>query len=562
MTSSARGVPRADHLLGAALGVAYVALLLATASDLGLSRDESMYVTAAESYARWFELLAGDPAAALQRARIDRLWRVNHEHPALVKSLFALSYLADRELGIFPRASLAFRFPGMLCAGLLLWLIHVFGTRLHGRRVGLFAALSYALIPRGFYHAHLDAFDVPITLAATAVAYAYLRSLQERRWAIGCGLLFGLALATKHNSWVLPGIFAIHFAIIIGLDRRRARLHGAPPALSAVPSWLIAMALLGPPIFVGTWPWLWNATLSRARWYAAFHLNHDYYNIAYFGENHFWPPFPISFPWVMTLYTVPVTTLLLAAAGLTLAARRELAAAADPAPADPRHPAILLLGCMLAPLVIISLPSTPIFGGTKHWLTAYPFMCLFAGVGFDAAVQVYARILPRALSAVRSVVAPVSAALLLLPAAVETVHAHPYALSHYGFAAGFVPGAADRGMNRQFWGFTTGSLADFFYHALPEGGSVYVCDTTAGAFRMLARDGLLPDAIVPTASIAQADYAIVHHEHHFAEVDHQIWTLYGTTRPVHVLTYDGVPLISVYANPRSKRSVHARGDGP
>ena len=55
---------------------------------------------------------------------------------------------------------------------------------------------------------------------------------------------------------------------------------------------------------------------------------------------------------------------------------------------------------------------------------------------------------------------------------------------------------------------------------------------------------------MPTADISAADYALVHHEKHFAEVDHQIWNTYGTTRPVYVLTYDGVPIISVYENPR------------
>ncbi|MEZ4307133.1 MAG: hypothetical protein R3F14_03700 [Polyangiaceae bacterium] len=31
--------------------------------------------------------------------------------------------------------------------------------------------------------------------------------------------------------------------------------------------------------------------------------------------------------------------------------------------------------------------GTPIFGGTKHWMTAYPFVALFAGVGFDDVVR-------------------------------------------------------------------------------------------------------------------------------------------------------------------------------
>ena len=539
-----------DHLIGLLLCAGYVAVLLYTAPALGLSRDEGMYVFAAETYARWFQQLADDPSRALQREAIDAVWRVNHEHPALCKSLFALSYLLDSKLGLFTHESLAFRFPGMVSAGLLLWLLYVFGTRLHGRRAGLFAALAYALLPRPFYHAHLDAFDVPNALATTAVTYAYWRSLHDRRWALWAGVLFGLALATKHNSWVLPGICALHFVGALWLDRRSGRR-----ALSPVPYWLLAMAVLGPLIFFGSWPWLWHDTWPRLRAYGAFHVHHEYYNMAYFGVNYFWPPFPLSYVWVMTLYTVPVTTLLLALVGLwhegraTLATlRRNLARAFEPDD-DASHASVLLLGGLLAPLAMFVLPSTPIFGGTKHWFTAYPFMALFAAAGFERALAVYGSALPVKLARLRAQLAWPIGGLLLLPALVETAHSHPFGLSHYGLAAGFVPGAADRGMNRQFWGFTTGSLVEFLDRKLPNGGSVYICDTLDYSFRMLARDGLLTDRIVPTSSIADADLALVHHEHHFAEVDQQIWTLYGTTKPIYVLTYDGVPIISVYENP-------------
>lgn len=550
-----RPVTRADHAIGALLCVGYVAVLLYTAPALGLSRDESMYVAAARSYAHWIQLLIEHPAQALQRVEIDAAFRVNREHPPLAKLLFAVSYLLDAKFGLFTRESLPFRFVGMLSAGLLLWLIHIFGTRYFGRTVGLFAALAFALLPRPFYHAHLDAFDIPITLALSAVVYAYARSLRSRRWAWLCGGLFGLALATKHNSWMLPGVLALHFAWLAIHARMRARSQDGPP-LRLIPEWLIAMATLGPLLFLASWPWLWHDTGARIRRYAAFHLHHDYYNIAYFGVNYFWPPFPTSYPWIMTLFTVPVTTLLLAVLGITLQTRSELAQSRavwkHHAPAathdDPTHMSILMLGCMLAPMVVISLPGTPIFGGTKHWFTAYPFLVLFAGIGFQRLLEIWRGWMGSDSRRTRLQLALPLGGWLLLPALVETAHSHPFGLSHYGFAAGFVPGAADRGMNRQFWGFTTRSIVDFLEQQLPNGGRVFICDTTELAFQMLARDGWLPDNIVPTRDIANADYAIVHHEHHFAEVDHQIWTTYGTTRPAHVLTYDGVPIISVYEN--------------
>jgi hypothetical protein len=550
-----------DHAIGAALCIAYVALLLATAPDLGLSRDESIYVGAAKAYASWFELLIEDPHKALQRDAIDRFWRINSEHPSLPKSLFALSYLLDRELSVFTRVSLAHRFPGMLSAGFLLWLIHVFGTRLWGRRVGLFAALAFALLPRPFYHAHLNAFDVPITLALTLVTYAYVRALHVRSWknpwALATGVSYGLALATKHNSWGLPAIFLIHFTLVLVLaklyrTRGTAPVEEASRPVTAFPYWLLAMIAIGPVLFIGSWPWLWHETLQRIGRYAAFHLNHDYYNIAYFGVNYFWPPFPVSYPFVLTLFTVPITTLCLALVGAWLRGRavlNDIGNVLHGKPAlDPRLIDILFVGCTLAPLIIIALPWTPIFGGTKHWFPSYPFLMLFAGVAFERLRVACAARLSNA-TAARAL--PVAlGALLLAPAALETAHSHPFGLSHYTMGAGFVPGAADHGMNRQFWGFTTGSLVGFFNQHVPDGSRVYVCDTTIGAFRMLAEDGLISERIVPTLDLAQSDFALVHHEHHMAEVDFQIWNEYGTTKPVHVLAYDGVPIVTVYARPK------------
>jgi hypothetical protein len=65
---------------------------------------------------------------------------------------------------------------------------------------------------------------------------------------------------------------------------------------------------------------------------------------------------------------------------------------------------------------------------------------------------------------------------------------------------------------------------------------------------MMQADGLLPDNIRPARSMTQADFVLVHHEPHFNEVDFQAWMAFDDVQPVHVLTYDGVPIISVYEN--------------
>src|SRR5690606_25015943 len=139
------GLP--DHLAGLLLCVSYVALLAATSFGLGMTRDEVFYVQAADQYGAWFELLVADPAAALTQENIDRYWQHNREHPPLIKTAFAVSSSLHRHYDIFPIPSLSYRFPGMLCAGLLLWLTYIFGVRVAGRTVGAAAACVLACLP-------------------------------------------------------------------------------------------------------------------------------------------------------------------------------------------------------------------------------------------------------------------------------------------------------------------------------------------------------------------------------------------------------------------------------
>ncbi len=538
--SDARALKRRDHLIGASVCVAYVLLLVATSPDLGMSRDESFYVHAAKGYATWLVQLSSDPLSALERESIDRAWAYNWEHPAWMKLSFAWSWLAHKHLGLFSNESLAFRFPGMLTAGLLLWLIYAWGASVMCRQAALFASLAFALMPRVFYHSHLACFDIPIAFFVTLTAYTYWRALTDRRWVPVVGIAFGLALATKHNSWMLPGILLIHFLWVRRDEARAERIERSSIA------WLPSMLILGPLILIGTWPWLWHDTWSRLLAYVRFHLRHVHYTYEYLGVSYFEPPLPISVPFVMTLFTVSLTVLALSLVGL-YHRRDGLKPPWQTKPGDTtsRRTVVLWFGCMLAPLLVIALPSSPIFGGTKHWLTAYPFLALFAGWGLVAVIE-------RAELEVWTGLRWPSwafAALCLLPGAAETAHSHPFGLSHYTPVAGGVPGAADLGMNRQFWGFTTGSLAKWISEKLPEGGSVWICDTTDGAWAMMQRDGLIPSNIRPASSMSAADIILVHHEPHFNEVDYQAWVVCGSVQPVFVLRYDGVPIISVYENP-------------
>jgi 4-amino-4-deoxy-L-arabinose transferase-like glycosyltransferase len=529
---------RADTWIALALFVGYLALLLASAGSLGFMRDEGFYFAAARAYGDWFELLWSDPAQALSGAVRDRFWAVNHEHPSLLKALFALS---NRYLGaLFSEPSSSFRFPAMMLSSLAVAVVFRWGARHFGRLAGLVAALSFAFMPRVFFHAHLACFDAPVASMWLVTSYLYARSLERRSWISSAvvGMAFGFLLDTKHNAWLFPFVALLHFSLTQGKATLTELMTGQPWWRRLPEAWL-AMLLLSPLVLYALWPWLWHDTLERWLGYVRFHTQHEYYNMEFLGRTYWRPPFPRTYAWLMTLATVPLVTLLLFAAGAVSFARRF---SDHPARSD----CVLWGASILMSYAPWLLTSTPIFGGTKHWLTAYPFLCLFVGLGFARVYEALGQLLPR------PVPAPLVAACVLSGPVVMTLHVHPFGLSAYTPLVGGAPGAASLGLNRTFWGYTTQSLAPFVDHSAPRGGRVFVHDTALSSFAMFQEDARLRRDLRPTLDIASSDVALYHHEQHMSRVEQQIWVDYGTLSPSAIATFDGVPIAWAYTRPRAK----------
>ena len=130
----------------------------------------------------------------------------------------------------------------MCLAGGALWLLYIRGARARSRTVGLMAALFFAAMPRVFYQSHLDCFDIPIVTMWCLCAYAYWRSIERGGfgWALATGILFGLALKTKHNSWFLPFAVLTHAVLARGtkgLRDVRAGTVRVPPRSFSWPCW-------------------------------------------------------------------------------------------------------------------------------------------------------------------------------------------------------------------------------------------------------------------------------------------------------------------------------------
>ncbi|MEZ4296777.1 MAG: glycosyltransferase family 39 protein [Polyangiaceae bacterium] len=215
---------------------------------------------ASSAYGRWLVELWDAPGKATTAKAVDAAWSVNHEHPGLMKTLFALSnLLLHKKLGLFAMEGTSYRFPAMALSGGLLSLVYVWGAQVRSRAAGVVAAIALGAMPRFFFHAHLACFDAPIVALWTLCAYAFWRAVcvdGARRGAAARGEsqregvsawdgvrwggrswrgTFGLALDTKHNSWFLPIVAVMHTAIVLvgarvwgarGCGRRRGRGGG------------------------------------------------------------------------------------------------------------------------------------------------------------------------------------------------------------------------------------------------------------------------------------------------------------------------------------------------
>ena len=550
-----------DRVAAAAICVLASAVTLGSSTRQGITRDEAYYMKAGERYVRYYEdALGGRLPHPLSDQSVWPYWSYNIEHPPLLKTLYGVSWrvlhrctcatdsawhpeVARITSGRHATLELvsevtAFRLPTAVFFGALCALVYLFFVEALGSRWGAWAAalLMFAQ-PRAFFHAGTASFDLPVATLWFATTFAYWRALATTRWrpAIVTGLLFGLCLATKLNTLLLPISLTLHCGWLMVRGRTAAAKAGVRS--------LVMMAALGPAVMFVMWPWIWHDTIVRLQAYVAFHWQHVHYNFEYLGRNFNQPPYPWSEPLGMLVFTAPVVLLVAAAAGILLLARRSTALP-DGAQRSTR---LLMLLAGVVPVAVFLRGTLPIYGETKHWLATMPFLALAAGYAVD-------RLRPALVAELR--LAPhdwrepaVSAALVLVvfaPAAAETIHSHPYGLSHYNALAGGPPGGADLGLNRQFWGYSVNTLLPWLNANLPRGAVLYPHDWNHDSWELYLRARQLRPDIVETGGVAGSDAALVIHEKHFNDFDYAIWEEYGQVQPAQVLTLDGVPLVSVY----------------
>jgi 4-amino-4-deoxy-L-arabinose transferase-like glycosyltransferase len=565
---------RQEAAVAAALCLATWLLLAFSAADIGLTYDEPIYMSRADLARQWLCVLVTAPRRALSRPVVESLWPAKDQHPGLLKLTAALTGHAVLALHLLPAWAVPMTW---LRTGTMWWVGLAVGAMyllLRGAGVArlpsLFAPAALLFMPHVFGAAHLLALDAPaLATCFLAVAAAWWALEREDRAAlIVAGLAWGAALATKLNGFFVP-LVVLPYALLVN-PRRGLGL-------------LIAYLVLGPAVFIGTWPWLWYDLGPRLLAYLRFHWHHWEIGVLYGGRVYTVPPW--HYPLVMTAITTPPLTLLLAVGGMggwlgllsrlktMLGGGRAQNTGAQPDEGGVRSEAEgqggerqvprartlrrlvtaeqrlwLLAGwAWLVNLGPSMWPTAPKYNGVRLFLPAFAWLAVLAGL-------VWGRLLRRLWLAWpagperQRLWGAVMTVLLLLPSVLAVAHFHPYELSYYNEFIGGLPGAAARGFEPTYWGDTYLAAVVWLSRHAPPGAAIWIeppgmesvvrmykyLGPLRADLRTMAGEGMLP----------QADFAVSQNKP--TEFTPSVRRLLASQRPVFTEGVDGVPLVFVW----------------
>jgi len=369
--------------------------LLFTLKGIGLTWDEPFYMLYPQKYFEWF---SHPKFSSIEKFFPDEV------HPPLGKYIIGTSI---RLFSWFLPPLVAARVSIILLSASFIYLTYWIGKAILGREAGIFSALNLLLMPRVFGHMHLATLDITLSLFFLLATWAFYRGLEEIKWSLLFGVIWGLCISVKAS-----GLFLLPPLILWSILAKRK---------DSLKNFFFAFTI-SPLLFFLLWPRMWVHTFFHLRQYIYHQIYRLHIPVYYFGKVYTHSPPPWHYPWIMLLFTLPPVTLFLIFLGL-----RKIKGNPD-------------LQIFIFPplffLFLVSLPQAEKYDGIRLFLPVFPFLSILAGCGFKF---LYSKIKNRGF-------------LLLLPSFVSLLLLHPYYLSYYNLLCGGLKGAERLGMEITYWG--------------------------------------------------------------------------------------------------------------
>ena len=525
-----------DGIIALALGLLTAIVLVATSPSTGFTTDEPNYINADESYGRWLSILVKDPARAFSSQTINTFLASVHEHPPVEKYWAGMLWLVGRH---FFDPLTAHRLGPILLVAIMVGLLYLLVAKEFGRAAGLFAAAALLSMPRFFFHAHLAALDVPVAFGAFAVTFLFWKTIERRNWwwGIVLGAAWGLAEGIKLNATFIP-ISLVLWSLLYhrkGYVAIRFLLMGLVAVLS----------------FLLIWPWLYFNTWTRLLEYINFHVNHYGIGAWYLGQAYLPPPWHYVF---VTLWAVlPLTLILMIAAGVAGAGKKRKGTSL----------VWLLVLSVFAAIFPFIFGVSLAYNGERLFMPAFPFLAALAGIGFGRLVAWLRQWMQSSRPAVLTGSATALLGLALLtPQTVTMARLYPHLLSYYSESVGGLRGATKLGLETTYWSEAYISAIPYLNaHARPgdivwtENGETFEYYQRFGWLRsdikfMAIRSPEDPQYQPGTDYLKKASWFVyVYQQSKFGfegEDAYPPWTLLRSQSPVFVVSFEGVPIMSIY----------------
>lgn len=414
-----------------AAGFAVIAFIAAasTIPQYGITWDEPSYVSKTRQVRDWFSLLVAEPGKSVSEEAIEEHWPVwksgqsdnpwdssmyDMSHPPFVLVMGGL--IAE----IFEGTVYSFtahRLLGALSYSFIVCLLFLWVGRLEGRFAGAIAAMSFALLPRIFGHAHFFATDMPS--AALIFLSIFLFATKDISWrrSFAAGIILGFALSSKFTAILAPT--PVILWVLMNRNWKSLPRIGAACLIALGVAWLVDPGLWHHPI--DQVKLFFKLSTQRARYVAI--------PTYYFGKV-YWFNLPWHHPLVMIFGSMPAVTPLFMLGGAVRSIKRHF-----------RDDGFVIL--LSAPVFIAAfiMPGAPGHDGIRLFMPVFPFIAALTGFGFILIVE---RIKNKKVTAAL-------AALALIPGLVGIIRWHPYELSYYGGLLGGARGAHKLGMESTYW---------------------------------------------------------------------------------------------------------------
>jgi Dolichyl-phosphate-mannose-protein mannosyltransferase len=412
-----------------------------TAKHYGLSWDEPLYYHASDLHMWWTaglgrDLVNGNVARSLDDKRIQLAWHWDPYHVPHPPFSRIVSGVTHDLFSPWVEKFTAYRLGPALFFSLLVTVMYVWVAEVFGWATGLFAALAVVLTPNLFGFAHFAVTDMPLAAMWFLTAYCFWKGLDNWRWSVILGVVWGLALATKFPALLIP----IPLLVWAHLFRRNASGNN-----------IMAMFFLGPIVMVASQPYLWHRPTLRILDFLYEGLSRGYrtdtnFPIFFFGKEYLSGELPHYYPFFLTAITTPETLLALAVVGAVYALRR---------PSEQKLPMLFLFNAGFI-LAMAIMPGAVLHDGMRQLLSSCAFIAALAAVGFFWITRAFSQWLRRIkfFAAVNRIEAKASltvAILALLPPAVDLSLYHPFELSYYNRLIGGLRGAYDRGLETTYF---------------------------------------------------------------------------------------------------------------